>query len=73
MSMTFLSKKNSGSCIAKDLEIYLSLQIPSKKFKITERDVKELTPLASSQRLPRWAWGPLSVPYRLGTYNNTCY
>jgi hypothetical protein len=71
--MMFLSKKNSGSCVAKDLERYLSLQIPSKKFKITERDVEELAPPASSQPLPMWAWGPLSVPYRLGTYNNTCY
>jgi hypothetical protein len=45
----------------------LSLQLPSKKFMITERGAKELTPPVGSQPLPRWAWGPLLVLCRSGT------
>jgi hypothetical protein len=45
----------------------LSLQLLSKKFKITKQGIEELAPTVGSQPLPRWARGPLSIPYRLGT------
>jgi hypothetical protein len=48
MSRMFLNKKILGPCAAKDLKRYLSLQLSSKKFKITEWDVEELAPPVAS-------------------------
>jgi hypothetical protein len=45
----------------------LPLQLPSEKFKVIGRSAKKLAPPTGSQPLPRWAQGPLSIPYRPDT------
>jgi hypothetical protein len=42
-------------------------QLPVYTFKIATRHGVMMAPPASSLPLPRWAWGPLWVPCRLGT------